>query len=212
VPAVRVLAGRPPLGYVRLAQFSDTTGRETRETRPGARPKDGRAGSSSTCGGNLGGVVAAAVDVARLFLPAARSCARRGARDGSHAYRTARSRTLGRSTLPLVVLVDESSASASEILAGALQDHGRAVLVGDARTGSSSCRRSCRSRNRDAPAAPDDRALRHAAGRERPRGGVARDGRPCGGLEPDVRVPLRSQRRGGRHAASSRADSRPRGA
>ena len=78
---------------------------------------------------NPGGVLTAAVQVADRFLDEGRIVSTRS-RDGEHVERAsaARSTLAG---LPLVVLMDGSSASASEVLAGALQDHRAAVLTGE---------------------------------------------------------------------------------
>jgi carboxyl-terminal processing protease len=80
--------------------------------------------------GNPGGSVLAAVDIASLFLPrntlVFRTRGRKSAVDEDHVTKKD-----GKfDDLPLVVLIDERSASASEALAGSLQDHDRAVLVG----------------------------------------------------------------------------------
>lgn len=189
VPAVRAFPGDPAVGYLRVAQFSDTTGADAREAL-----------SSLVAGGakavvldlrrNLGGVVQAAVDVASIFLPAGTLvCTARG-RDGAREYRSASKDGFQPLDLPLVVLLDGASASASEILAGALQDHGRATLVGERTYGKFVMQTIV-------PLAHRGAALRLTTSRyETPRGrsdqrDPAHD--VLGGLPPDVRVPMRSK-------------------
>ncbi len=81
--------------------------------------------------GNPGGLLTQAVNISGMFLPAQTLVtATQGRANGTdHQYRTTDAPLLP--DMPLAVLVDGSSASASEILAGALQDHDRAVIVGE---------------------------------------------------------------------------------
>jgi len=189
VPAVRLVDGTPPVGYVRVSQFSDSTGAEAREAVASLVGK-GAGAFVLDLRRNLGGVVQAAVDVASLFLPPdVVVCSARG-REGTRVYRTAEKDGFVPLDLPLVVLVDEGSASASEILAGALQDHGRATLVGERTYGKFVMQTIV-------PLAHRGAMLRLTTARyETPRGrSDQRD--PArgidGGLQPDVRAPLRSQ-------------------
>jgi carboxyl-terminal processing protease len=75
---------------------------------------------------NPGGWVDSAVDIADLFLDKGEVASLRY-RDGSGETYTTKA---GSNPIPMVVLVNENSASASEILSGALQDHERATIVG----------------------------------------------------------------------------------
>lgn len=189
VPAVRVVPGAPPAGYVRLAQFSDTTAAETR-TALRKLVADGAQSVVLDLRRNLGGVVQSAVDVASLFLPEGTLVCTARARDGSHSYQAAVKDGFEPLRLPLVVLVDESSASASEILAGALQDHGRALVVGERTYGKFVMQTVV-------PLAHRGAMLRLTTARyETPHGrsdqrDPSRD--LAGGLMPDVRVPLASR-------------------
>ena len=80
--------------------------------------------------GNPGGILNQSVKVAENFLPdGSQIVSQRGRFRIDH--RTWNSANKNAETLPLVVLVDESSASASEIVAGALQDYDRAMIVGE---------------------------------------------------------------------------------
>jgi carboxyl-terminal processing protease len=116
------------VGYVRIATFSATSGADTTAAL-------GRLLASSPQGivldlrANPGGYLTAAVDVSSQFL-----------NDGVVLYQEAaggerqeyRSKIGGQATgLPIAVLIDRGSASASEIVAAALQENGRAVLVGE---------------------------------------------------------------------------------
>ncbi len=82
--------------------------------------------------GNPGGYLAAAVDMASWFLPGGKTVAIEdySSEKEKKTYRSAGYNPFG-DKLHMVVLIDEGSASASEILAGALKDHKRAILVGD---------------------------------------------------------------------------------
>jgi carboxyl-terminal processing protease len=189
VPAVRTFDGAPRIGYLRLSQFSDAT---TTEARDGLRTltAQGVGGLVLDLRRNLGGVVQAAVDLASLLLPEDSLVCTSRARDGGHAYRTALHDGFEPIVaLPLVVLVDENSASASEILAGALQDHGRAALVGERTYGKFVMQTIV-------PLARRGAMLRLTTARyETPRGRTAQrdpDRGVLGGLQPDVRVPLRT--------------------
>jgi len=77
---------------------------------------------------NRGGVLRSAVEIARRFIPEGVITSTEGR--GTPYYELADAERANLAGLPLVVLVDGNSASASEVLAGALQDHRAAVLVG----------------------------------------------------------------------------------
>jgi carboxyl-terminal processing protease len=119
------------IGYVRISQFSDRTPRDV-ERAISALKKEARAdlnGLVLDLRNNPGGVLEAAVGVADLFLEKGLIVSAIGrAADAKFAMQAAPGDVMGGA--PIVVLVNAGSASASEIVAGALRDHQRAALVG----------------------------------------------------------------------------------
>jgi carboxyl-terminal processing protease len=121
----------PAQGYVRVSQFSETTARELSRAIDDLQDEnDGMlAGLVLDMRNNPGGVLDAAVDVSDLFLDSGVIVSAEGRTHDSRFRRSAhRGDVLDGADL--IVLVNEGSASASEIVAGALQDHGRATIVG----------------------------------------------------------------------------------
>jgi carboxyl-terminal processing protease len=86
--------------------------------------------------GNPGGLLAQAVDTVSLFLEDGVVCVTEGVHHGRHVYKVSGKAPL--SDVPLIVLVDERSASAAEIVAAALHDHGRAIVIGEPTYGKAS--------------------------------------------------------------------------
>ena len=113
------------MGYIRISSFSDNTAKEFGEALDDLKAQ-GMQGLIIDLRQNAGGLITSCVDIAGRVVP-------RGPivsvveRDGSKKeYDSALETPFG----PIVVLIDGGSASASEILAGALQDTGAATLVG----------------------------------------------------------------------------------
>jgi carboxyl-terminal processing protease len=114
------------IGYLRLAQFSAKAAQELGENITKLK-QQGATGYVLDLRNNPGGLVQAGVEIARQWIDEGTivyTVDRRGAIDEIDATGTALT------DAPLAVLVNEGTASASEILAGALQDNGRATLVG----------------------------------------------------------------------------------
>ncbi len=116
-----------PIGYVRLSQFSAHAAQELNQ----AIAKLDQQNASAyilDLRNNPGGLLQAGIEIARLWL-----------NEGTIVYTVNRQGTLGSfeandsavTDKPLVILVNQGTASASEILAGALQDNGRGQLVGE---------------------------------------------------------------------------------
>ena len=120
----------PGVGYVRLAHFSARASADVAGACDTLRSQGARA-LLLDLRGNPGGTFDEAVAIASQFLPnGVTVVSTKGRANGSdQVYKSARTRP--ELTWPLAVLVDGGSASASEIVAGALQDHDRGVLVGD---------------------------------------------------------------------------------
>jgi carboxyl-terminal processing protease len=123
-----VLQDDPRWGYIRLVSFGQKTGRDLEaaleQTLPHAQ------GLILDLRGNAGGLLDAAIDVCDLFLDEGAIVSIKGR--NQRLIREFRA-TPGRRVpldLPLVVLVDHFSASASEIVAACLQDYGRAGILG----------------------------------------------------------------------------------
>ncbi len=132
VASVRSMMLEPGIGYLRITQFSPDTG-DAFETELGKLQKQAKGGLRGLIldlRNNPGGIVGAAVQVADGFLERGIIVTQRGRAPGAnHQYDASPGDLLqGR---PLVAVVNGGTASAAEILAGALQDHHRAVLVGD---------------------------------------------------------------------------------
>jgi carboxyl-terminal processing protease len=79
--------------------------------------------------GNPGGLLNVAVEIAERFIDKGVIVSTRGRAPGQSQTYRANARAVWK--MPLYVLIDHDSASASEILAGALKDHGRAVVLGE---------------------------------------------------------------------------------
>ena len=119
-------------GYVRISQFQSRTGSQLNDavrslTDDGESPLRGLVLDLRN---NPGGVLQAAVDVSDAFLEDGRIVYTDGRREDAGMEFDATDGDL-LDGAPMVILVNGGSASASEIVAGALQDQGRAVLMGD---------------------------------------------------------------------------------
>lgn len=114
------------VGYIRLKQFNAKASREMRAAIRNLEQK-GAEGFVLDLRSNPGGLLEASVDIARQWLDEGTIVSTK-TRDGIQNVRRATGSAL--TDRPVVVLVNEGSASASEILSGALQDNNRAVLVG----------------------------------------------------------------------------------
>lgn len=113
------------MGYIRIASFGEHTGAEFREEYEKLE-QAGMQGLILDLRENPGGLITSCVEVADQIVPKG-PIVSVVQRDGS---REEHDSTLEEPKLPIVVLIDGNSASASEILAGALQDTGAATLVG----------------------------------------------------------------------------------
>jgi carboxyl-terminal processing protease len=118
------------IGYVRVAGFDSSTAKDLRAALDGLK-EEGLRALVLDLRGNLGGLLEQAVAVANLFLDGGVVVKQRGRIDRFTAIHTADPKQTWDGKLPLAVLVDQGSASASEVLAGALRDYRRAVLVGE---------------------------------------------------------------------------------
>jgi len=114
--------------YVRLLSFQEGSGRDVERAVQRLR-REGATGVILDLRDNPGGLLDEAVRVADLFLVSGPIVSTRGRVEGED-IRVATSRGFG-VELPVVVLVNRGSASASEVVAGALQDTGRATIVGE---------------------------------------------------------------------------------
>ena len=128
VPAVPYAITIDSVGYVPLLQFNEFATEEIEEAVRKFQ-QQGAKGVVLDLRSNPGGILDQALSVSNLFLRDNQEIASvRGRGFESQTY-VARGRPVAPS-IPLVVLVDGGSASASEIVAGALQDHDRALIVG----------------------------------------------------------------------------------
>ncbi len=120
------------LAYVRLSGFTETSAAELREALAQMKG-EGVRGLVLDMRGNPGGLLKSAKEVANLFLSEGRIVSTRGRNQEEEVYSAEPKETvLGPdSGVPMVVLVNRYSASASEIVAAALQDHKRAVVAGE---------------------------------------------------------------------------------
>lgn len=124
------LAEDPRIGYLRLTTFGQRGAEELKEAMRGDSERPFQ-GIILDLRNNAGGLLNVAVDICDLFLKEGRIVSTRG-RDG-------RDRTIFDATpdisippeIPLVILINRYSASAAEIAAACLQDHGRAIVVGE---------------------------------------------------------------------------------
>lgn len=126
IPTVEQEMMEDGMAYIRIIEFDDVTPGQFEEALQTSR-NEGMKGLVLDLRGNPGGSVNAVVDVARMLLPEGLvvytedkySKREEYQCDGSHEFE-----------LPLVVLVDGNSASASELLSGAIQDYKKGTLVG----------------------------------------------------------------------------------
>jgi carboxyl-terminal processing protease len=119
------------IAYFRIYQFNEDTTASLRREFENARNEIGEhlRGVILDLRGDPGGVLDQAVGVADLFMDSGRIVSTIGRNPDSHQYYEATPGDIAQG-LPIAILINGNSASASEIVAAALQDSGRAVLIG----------------------------------------------------------------------------------
>jgi carboxyl-terminal processing protease len=165
------------IAYVRIAQFQTTTARDLERALSDLKRDNGPlAGLVLDLRDNPGGVLQSSVGAGDVFLREGLIVYTEG-RQPSASVRFSATRRDHLDGAPMVVLINRGSASAAEILAGALQDHGRAVVVGSPSFGKASVQTVVR--------LPDDRAIKLTTARYYTPHGRSIDKH---GIQPDVLV------------------------
>ncbi len=116
------------IGYIRISDFGATTAKELRDALNALEKKD-VIGYVLDVRNNPGGYLTAAIDVSDAFLDSGEIVSTRGKNKTDIERTFAKPGDLANGK-PVVVLINHGSASASEIVAGALQDNGRALVMG----------------------------------------------------------------------------------
>lgn len=169
------------IGYIRLRSFQGTTGVEVREALSQLMVQKAR-GVVFDLRNNPGGLLSQAVEVSDIFLePGKLIVYTKGRLESQQQRFTSSERGIG-AALPLVVLVNAGSASASEIVAGALQDLGRAAVLGEKTFGKGSVQTIV-------PLSDGSGLRLTTALYYTPKGRLIQGE----GIEPDVKVPSESQ-------------------
>jgi carboxyl-terminal processing protease len=180
VHSVRYDVLEPGYGYLRISQFSETTGPDTQDA---IRALEREAGGSLRglvldLRNNPGGVLDAAVEVSDAFLDEGTIVSAEGRSPESSFRMDAADGDLSQGA-SIAVLVNEGSASAAEIVAGALRDNGRAKLLGQKTFGKGSVQTVL--------PLEDGQALKLTTSRYFTPSGVSIHER---GIEPDVPLPV----------------------
>jgi carboxyl-terminal processing protease len=116
-------------GYIRVAQFQSSTGSDVRKAIEKLMAEQELQGLVIDLRNNPGGILRSSVEVASLFLDGGRVVYTEGRIENADIFYDADPLDITNG-VPIVVLINQGSASASEIVAGALQDHRRAVIMG----------------------------------------------------------------------------------
>jgi carboxyl-terminal processing protease len=127
---------RPRIGYIKVDSFAETTGQELRDALRKLRDELRRTDAKDLDGlvldlrNNPGGLLQEAIEISEAFLQKGQSIVetRGRARGSNRPY--ASQKVNADNNFPLVILINGQSASASEIVAGAVQDHDRGLIVG----------------------------------------------------------------------------------
>ncbi|HUF50778.1 MAG TPA: S41 family peptidase [Longimicrobiales bacterium] len=127
VPSSYMIGGN--VGYIEMVSFSESSTTELREAVE-RLVSEGARGVILDLRGNPGGLLDQGVTVADLFLDRGQTVVETKGRVSNQNQRAVARTTDQFPGLPIVVLVEPTSASASEIVAGALQDHDRALVLG----------------------------------------------------------------------------------
>jgi len=183
---VRRLDEQRAIGYASIASFTRRTPAEL-DAALERLSRDGLRGLVLDLRGNGGGVLESAVRIANRFLDKGVivRTERRGELASEQHAQPAQARWLG---LPLVVLVDRTSASASEVLAGALQDHRAAVIVGEPTYGKGAVQTLTEIGRHEGLLRLTTAHYRTPAGRLFSRAAPGADEAPPGGLAPDLEL------------------------
>ena len=116
------------IGYIRMTQFQESTGKDLSRVLKQFREQKLQA-AILDLRNNPCGLLTSAVEVTEQFIPPGKMVVYIKGRDGRKDEYVSRSKE-PQEEYPMIILVNEGSASASEIVAGALQDWGRAVVIG----------------------------------------------------------------------------------
>lgn len=121
----------PGVGYIKLTGFTETASKEVKDAFTALKTENNISSLVLDLRGNGGGLLREAVNIVNLFVPKGQEVVftKGKVKDWDKSHRTMNAPM--DLEIPLVVLIDRGSASASEIVAGTLQDLDRAVVVGE---------------------------------------------------------------------------------
>jgi len=120
----------PNVGYVRLVEFIQNTKLDLENALQELK-KNGAKILILDLRNNMGGTLDSAVDISRVFIPSGKLIVKTKGRDPENTGSFFADENGSETVLPLFVLINRYTASASEIVAGALKDNGRAKIVGE---------------------------------------------------------------------------------
>ena len=137
IRSIRAEEMEPGFGYVRLATFNETAAKDIKKALDKMEAKGKLKGLILDLRMNPGGLLDQAVDVSSLFIDDGVVVSTIGRDPAQKEVRYAK-KGMARKEVPLVVLVNSSTASAAEIVAACLQEHHRAMILGDTTFGKGS--------------------------------------------------------------------------